>query len=224
MTKLSSVEEERILRENEGLVWSVVCRFGGRAEREDLFQLGAIGLLAAARGFDPQRGTAFSTYAVPYIAGEIRRHLRDHGPVKVSRALRELGTKAAAVRAAYMQEHGEEPRLSDVAAKLGLPPEEVAAAETALVRPASLEAETADGGSLADCLAAGEDTAETAAERADLFAALNGLSRSERAVIRLRYASALTQTQTANLLGMTQVQVSRTERRVLRKLWERMQS
>lgn len=224
MTKLSSAEEERILKENEGLVWSVVRRFEGRAEREDLFQLGAIGLLAAARGFDPQRGTAFSTYAVPYIAGEIRRHLRDHGPVKVSRALRELGTKAAAVRAAYMQEHGEEPRLSDVAVKLGLPPEEVAAAETALVRPASLEAETADGGSLADCLAAGEDTAETAAERADLFAALKGLSRSERAVIRLRYASALTQTQTANLLGMTQVQVSRTERRVLRKLWERMQS
>ncbi|MBR6556934.1 MAG: sigma-70 family RNA polymerase sigma factor, partial [Clostridia bacterium] len=94
MTKRSLAEEERILKENEGLVWSVVRRFGGRDEREDLYQLGAIGLLAAARGFDPQRGTAFSTYAVPFIAGEIRRHLRDHGPVKVSRALRELGAKA----------------------------------------------------------------------------------------------------------------------------------
>lgn len=223
MTKLSSAEEERILKENEGLVWSVVRRFGGRDEREDLYQLGAIGLLAAARGFDPQRGTAFSTYAVPFIAGEIRRHLRDHGPVKVSRALRELGAKAAAVRASLMQASGEEPRLSDIAEKLGLPPEEIAAAETALIRPASLEADTGEGGSLADCLAAGEDTAESAAERVDLSAALQGLSRSERAVIRLRYASALTQTQTANLLGMSQVQVSRTERRILRKLRERMQ-
>ena len=169
-----------------------------------------------------QRGTAFSSYAVPFIAGEIRRHLRDHGPVKVSRSLRELGLKAAAVRGTLLQEYGEEPRLSDIAARLGLPAEEIAAAETALVHPASLEAESGEGGSLGDLLTAEEDTAETAAERADLAAALKGLSRSERAVIRLRYASSLTQTQTANILGMTQVQVSRREKQIITRLREEL--
>lgn len=223
MRNLSPAEEEQILKDNERLVWSIVRRFHGRGEREDLFQLGAIGLLSAARGFDPERGLAFSTYAVPFIAGEMRGYLRDHGPVKVSRALRELSARAAAVRAGLAQELGEEPRLSQIAERLGVTPEEVAAAETAAAHPASLEAAREEGDSLAECLAAPEDTEEKACERADLAAALARLDRCERAVIRLRFGSGLTQIQTAKLLGLSQVQVSRTERRVLRRLRTGMQ-
>ena len=123
---------EQVLRENNGLIWSVVRRYYGRGvEPDDLYQLGCLGFLKAVRGFDPAYGTQFSTYAVPKIAGEIRRFLRDDGPVKVSRGLKE---RSAAVRGAQSRlsaRLGREPTLSELSAETGLEPEDIAAAETA---------------------------------------------------------------------------------------------
>ena len=134
---------EQVLLENNGLIWSVVRRYYGRGvEPDDLYQLGCLGFLKAVRGFDPAFGTQFSTYAVPKIAGEIRRFLRDDGPVKVSRGLKERGTAIRAARARLASDLGREPTLSELAEETGLSPEDIAAAETAAEPVVSLQAET----------------------------------------------------------------------------------
>ncbi|MEM5781189.1 MAG: sigma-70 family RNA polymerase sigma factor, partial [Lawsonibacter sp.] len=138
---------EQVLQENNGLIWSVVRRYYGRGvEPDDLYQLGCLGFLKAVQGFDPEYGTQFSTYAVPKIAGEIRRFLRDDGPVKVSRGLKERGTTIRSVRNRLATELGREPTLSEIAEDTGLSPEDIAAAETAAEPVISLQSETGDGG------------------------------------------------------------------------------
>lgn len=117
---------EELVEQNAPLIWSVARRFFGRAEPEDLFQLGSIGFLKAVRGYDPDFGTAFSTYAVPKIAGEMLRFLRDDGPVKVSRTLREHAAKAAAIAEAFRKREGREPHISELAELTGMTPEELA--------------------------------------------------------------------------------------------------
>ena len=138
---------ELLVEENSGLIWSVVRRFMGRgAEADDLYQLGCLGFLKAVRGFDPAYGTQFSTYAVPKIAGEIRRFLRDDGPVKVSRGLKEQGACVRGARAQLAARLGREPTLSELGEETGLTPEEIAVAETAADPVISLQTETGDGG------------------------------------------------------------------------------
>lgn len=138
---------EQVLEENAGLIWSIVRRYYGRGvEPDDLYQLGCLGFLKAVRGFDPSFGTQFSTYAVPKIAGEIRRFLRDDGTVKVSRGMKERGAAVWGARRRLVAEMGREPTLSELAAETGLTPEEIAAAETASDAVASLQAETGEGG------------------------------------------------------------------------------
>ena len=200
---------DAMVRENTGLIWAVARRFFGRgAEPDDLFQLGSLGFLKAVRDFDEDYGTQFSTYAVPKIAGEIRRFLRDDGAVKVSRTLREQATRIQQARRALEQRLNREPTVSELAAETGLEPEEIAAAETAAAPTESLQQETGEHG--------------FALEQIALRAAVSDLPERERAVIRLRYDHGLTQQRCAVILKISQVQVSRLERRAIEHLREQL--
>ena len=214
---------EQVLLENNGLIWSVVRRYYGRGvEPDDLYQLGCLGFLKAVQGFDRSFGTQFSTYAVPKIAGEIRRFLRDDGPVKVSRGLKERGASIRAARARLGAELGRDPTLSELAEDTGLTPEDIAAAETAIEPVVSLQAETgADGLTLEGMLTTGNEEDSTV-ERLTLRAAMARLPEREQQVLLLRYFRGMTQMNTARVLGVSQVQVSRLERRALEKLREEL--
>ena len=210
---------EQVLEENNGLIWAVVRRYYGRGvEPDDLYQLGCLGFLKAVRGFDPAYGTQFSTYAVPKIAGEIRRFLRDDGAVKVSRGLKEQGAAVRAARVRLAGELGREPVLSELAEATGLTPEEIAAAETAAEPVISLQAETGEGGLTLEGMLSAGGMEEGLVERLSLRAALEGLPERERQVLLLRYYRGLTQARAARVLGVSQVQVSRLERRAVERL------
>ena len=209
---------ERVLAENSGLIWAVVRRYYGRgAEPEDLYQLGCLGFLKAVRGFDADYGTQFSTYAVPKIAGEIRRFLRDDGIVKVSRGVKEQALVIHRAREKLTDALGREPALSELAQETGLTPEEIASADLATSSIASLQAESGENGfSLEDML--GESPEEGLIERVSLRTAIDRLPERERKLIFLRYYKGLTQDKTAKLLGVSQVQVSRLEKKAIQFL------
>lgn len=216
---------ETLTKENAPLIRSVASRFRGRGtEDEDLFQLGAIGFIKAVRAFDLSRGLALSTYAVPMIMGEVRRHLRDSGMIKVSRSVRELAAKAATTARLLSEKAGSDVPLSAVSAALGIPIEEIAAAMEAVQTPDSLQRPLSGGeGQLADVLAAGEDIAEKAADRVTLLRLLDTGNETEKNVILCRYFRDKTQGETAKLLGLSQVQVSRAEKRAIARLRQLMQ-
>ena len=211
---------EDLLTENAGLIWSIVRRYYGRGvDSDDLYQLGCLGFLKAVRGFDPDYGCQFSTYAVPKIAGEIRRFLRDDGPVKVSRTVKESAMALRAARDKLTYRLGREPTLSELSAETGMEPEEIAAADTATASVASLQSETGEEGlTLEGVLADGSDMAEEVAERVTLRAAIEALPDRERQVVVLRYYRNFTQDQTARVLSVSQVQVSRIEKKAMEKL------
>ena len=211
---------EQAVIENNGLIWSVVRRYYGRGvEPDDLYQLGCLGFLKAVQGFDFTYGTCFSTYAVPKIAGEIRRFLRDDGTVKVSRSIREQAQLLYSARERLRQELGREPALSELSETTGLTPEEIARTEIATDTPESLQRETADGLTLEGMLGT-EAPEEAMVERIALRQAVDALPEKERMTILLRYFKGLTQQQAARILGVSQVQISRLERRGLQRLRE----
>ena len=211
---------ERAVAENSGLIWSIVRRYYGRGvEADDLYQLGCLGFLKAVQGFDFTYGTCFSTYAVPKIAGEIRRFLRDDGMLKVGRGLREQAQLLYTSRERLRHRLGREPVLSELAEDTGLTPEEIARAGLATDTPESLQQETADGLTLEGMLGT-EAPEEAMVERIALREAIDQLPEKERMTILLRYFKSLTQEQTARILGVSQVQVSRLERRGLQHLRE----
>ena len=215
---------ERLLEENSGLVWSIVRRYFGRgADPEDLYQLGCLGFLKAVRGFDPALGYQFSTYAVPKIAGEIRRFLRDDGAVKVSRGLRERGGSVRQARDRLQTALGREPTLSELAGETGLEPVEIAAAETANAPVSSLQMDLGAGLTLEQTVGDG-GMEETVLERLALREAVADLPDRERQVIELRYFRCLTQDKTARILKVSQVQVSRIEKKAMEKLREKLTS
>ncbi len=213
----------RLIEENGGLIWSIVRRYYGRGtDPEDLYQLGCLGFVKAVRGFDPAFGCQFSTYAVPKIAGEIRRYLRDDGAIKVSRGLKERAAVIRRAREALTAALGREPTLSQLAQETGLEPEEIAAAEEAGLPVASLQMETGDGLTLESAL--GTDGMEDAVvEREALRGAVAALPERERQVILLRYYRGLTQERAARILGVSQVQVSRLERRAVERLRSKLE-
>ena len=215
---------EEILRENTPLIWSIARRFFGRgAEGEDLFQLGSIGLIKAVRDFNLGQNVAFSTYAVPKIAGEIRRFLRDDGPVKVSRTIRERAVLVRRTQEELERKTGESPRLSALAQACALSEEAVLEALQAPRETESLEAARFSQGedTLLDLLPApGEE--EPLLDRMDLLRAMETLEPRLRRVVALRYGRELTQQRTAALLGVSQVQVSRLERKALALLRARL--
>ena len=209
----------QVLEANSGLIWAVVRRYYGRgAEPEDLYQLGCLGFLKAVQGFDPEYGTQFSTYAVPKIAGEIRRYLRDNGALKVSRGLREQSLTIYSAREQLRTRLGREPALSELSEATGLSPEEIAVAELAAAPPDSLQQENADSLTLESTLADSAATEEALVEHIALRSAVNALPEQEQKTILLRFYKGLTQQQCARILGVSQVQVSRLEKRALDRL------
>lgn len=218
---------EELIKENMGLIRHVVKRFLGRGvEAEDLFQIGAIGLVKAVDRFDLSFGVRFSTYAVPMIAGEIKRFLRDDSMLKVSRSLKELAGKAARLREQILMERGEEPGVEELAELLGVEAEELVQAMDSSVEVESLQKIVyqgdGEGLSLMDKVEQGKDEQETLLRRLLLEQLLDTLEPRERQIINLRFFCDQTQTQVAQQLGMSQVQISRMEKKILAALKRRM--
>lgn len=210
---------EELIVGNSGLIWSIARRYFGRGvDPEDLYQLGCLGFLKAVEGFDLDFGTQFSTYAVPKIAGEIRRFLRDDGTVKVSRSLKERSAMVRITRQKLTNRLGREPTLSELSAETGLLPEEIATAETATGAAESIQKRSGeDGFALEDILTEGE-MEDKIVERIALREAIASLSEREQLVIKLRFFHGLTQDKTSKILGVSQVQISRIEKKALENL------
>lgn len=212
---------ERLLLENSGLIWSVARRYYGRGvDPEDLYQLGCLGFLKAVRGFDTSYGTQFSTYAVPKIAGEIRRFLRDDGSVKVSRGIKEQAMALRQCRQDLYHRLGRDPTVGELAQATGLEPEDIAAAETATLSVASLQSQAGEDGFTLESILGCDGMEEEVVERLALRQAIDALPDRERKVILLRFYKNLTQERTARILGVSQVQISRMERRAIGHLRE----
>lgn len=212
----------RLMEENAGLIWSIVRRYYGRGvDPEDLYQLGCLGFLKAVRGFDPAFGCQFSTYAVPKIAGEIRRFLRDDGPVKVSRGQKEQALAIHRARNQLTAQLGREPTLSELAQVTGLTPEDIASADLATAAVASLQAESSETGLALEGMVASPE--EDLVERVALRTAIDRLPQQQRMLILLRYYKGLTQDKTAKILGVSQVQVSRLEKKAIQFLRQELQ-
>ena len=210
---------EKLITENTGLIWSIARRYFGRGvEPDDLFQLGCVGFLKAVEGFDTAYGTQFSTYAVPKIAGEIRRFLRDDGAIKVSRSIKERAAAIKKARERLTGELGREPSVSELSQALDLSAEEIASAETATSAAESIQRQTGEEGfSLEDVLCT-DGMEEKLLERMTLQEALKHLGEKERMVIQLRYYHSLTQQRVSEIIGVSQVQVSRIEKKALQQL------
>lgn len=214
---------EELTEANMGLVFTVAHRFAGRGyDREDLIQIGSIGLLKAIDHFDCTFEVRFSTYAVPMIAGEIRRFLRDDGMIKVSRTLKEMAAKAYYAKEVLEKRNGMEPTIEELAEETGIDREDLVLALEAVseVESFSQTVYSGDGSPvlLGDRLPDHQDHNEEVLNRMLLEGLLNMLGEDEQEIIRLRYFEDQTQMQVAGRLGMTQVQVSRAEKRILKKL------
>ena len=215
---------QQLIEENTGLIWSIAKRFIGRGtEIDDLFQLGCLGFLKAVEGFDLQYGTQFSTYAVPKISGEIRRFLRDDGAIKVSRGLKEQAAVIRAARGTLTSHLGREPTLQEISQQTGISPEDIAAAETATAATESINKETGEDGFTLENILTDTESEERMVEKIALRQAINGLAEREQMVIRLRYYHGLTQQRVAKVMNISQVQVSRIEKRALESLRKLMQ-
>ena len=209
----------QMVTENSPLVWSIVRRFLGRGtEKEDLYQLGCIGLLKAVEGFDPSFSTQFSTYAVPKIAGEIRRFLRDDGLLKISRTIKEQQVQVMAARSRLEGQLGREPHLSEIAKETGLTPEEIAAGETACQSALSLQAEWGEEGFRLMDICPAPDEEEERVEQMALREAIDRLPQKEKAVLSLRYFRDMTQQKVAQIMGVSQVQISRIEKKAIQQV------
>lgn len=211
---------EELVRRNLRLVRSIVNRFRrAPVEDEDLFQLGCLGLVKAVDRFDPERGVTLSTYAVPYITGEILSYLRGEGPLKVGRKTQERARQSLRAREALAQELGREPTVAEVAGYLGVGEEDVVEALDSMQTPLSLEAplpgSAEDGLRPADALAA---PVEDPVERLALLEGLAKLPEVERRLVEMRFFGQQTQTQVGRVLGLSQVQVCRLEKRALERL------
>ena len=204
------------IQRNLGLARSCAGRFTGRGiDYEDLYAAGCLGLVKACDGFDPARGVCFSTYAVPVILGEIKKLFRDGGTVKVSRSLKELGLKINAERERCLKKDGVEPNVTQLAETLGAKPEQVAMAIHASMPVVSLTpSEGEDGNREWDIPV--DSPEEKVSERISLREVIEQLPEQDRLLIRLRFFAGKTQSQTAEVLHTTQVQISRRERKILR--------
>ncbi len=217
----------QVAAENLGLVWSVVRRFAGRGhDLEDLYQIGCIGLLKCIDKFEPAFDVKFSTYAVPMIMGEVKRFLRDDGMVKVSRSLKETAYKVYTVREKMVNENGTEPTLEELASCLDIDKEEIVVALEANSEVESIYKTIYqnDGNAiyLIDKLVSTEDESQKAINQLALEELMQQLDEKERTIIRMRYFEDKTQTEIAGKLGISQVQVSRMEKKVLLKMREQI--
>ncbi len=215
--------KETLVTENSGLIWSVARRFVGRGvETDDLYQLGCLGFLKAIDGFDLSFGTQFSTYAVPKISGEIRRFLRDDGAVKVSRGVKERAATIKTVRNQLAAALGREPTVQEIARQTGFEPEEIAIAECATAAVESIHQPAGEDGFTLENVLTDTQSEETLLERISLKQAIERLPEREALVIHLRYFHGLTQERVSKVMNVSQVQISRIEKKALNLLRELM--
>ena len=214
---------EQLVKENAGLIWAVARRFVGRGtELDDLYQLGCLGFLKAVEGFDLEYGTQFSTYAVPKISGEIRRFLRDDGAVKVSRSIKEQAVTIKSTRSRLSSALGREPTIQEISRQTGFSPEEIALAETATASTESIQRESGEEGFSLENILTDTESEERMVEKIALKQAIDALPEREKMVVKLRYFHCLTQQQVAKVMEVSQVQVSRIEKKAILNLRELM--
>ena len=211
--------KETLLKENSGLIWSVTRRFTGRGvEPDDLYQLGCLGFIKAIDGFDLQYGTQFSTYAVPKITGEIRRYIRDDGAVKVSRGIKEQAAQIKTVRNSLFSALGREPTVQEISRQTGISIEDIAVAEGAMFTVESIHQSNGEEGFSLENILTDTESEDAFLEKIALRQAIGKLSEREAKVINLRYFHALTQDRVAKILSVSQVQVSRIEKKAIERL------
>ena len=213
----------KLVEENNGLIWSIVKRFKDRGyELEDLYQIGSIGFIKSIKRFDTSFEVKLSTYAVPYILGEIKRFIRDDGSVKVSRSIKELAAKIKDIQSKYLKETGEEINITEIAKQLKMPKEEIAVALDSLKPTISIynDSYTNDEGGISflDTLSTNVDEAETLTNKLTIKEMITNLEQREKEIILLRYYKNKTQTEVAKILGISQVQVSRIEKKILNSM------
>ena len=215
-------ELENLVKCNSGLVWSIVRRFKDRGhELEDLYQIGCIGFIKSIKRFNTQYEVKLSTYAVPYILGEIKRFIRDDGSIKVSRSTKELMVKIREIQKRHLNEKGEEINIKEIAKELKVDKEEIAfaLASTRPIESINEEIYEENGKTkLIDQISSGKDEETTIVNNLVLKNLINALNERERKIILLRYFKEQTQSQVAKILGVTQVQVSRVEKKILSEM------
>ena len=211
---------EDLVKDNSGLIWNIARRFINRGyELEDLYQIGSIGFIKAIKRFDISLDVQLSTYAVPYILGEIKRFIRDDGLIKVSRQTKELNTKIKMLSNEYLSKYGEEITVTRISQLLNVSKEEVASAIESSISIDSIDSNnTDDNRSLIDKISNTKDEYNVLVNHLDLKKVIRELNDRERQIILLRYYKEQTQTQVGKVLGITQVQVSRIEKKVLEKM------
>ena len=212
----------KLLEDNNGLIWSIVRRFSGRGyEIEDLYQIGSIGFIKAIQRFDTSFEVRLSTYAVPYILGEIKRHIRDDGPIKVSRSIKELNVKILELQKEYFNKYGKEITLDEISKELKISKEEIAMALESTKPVDSIEnakytdSKTDKTISILEQISTGKDEQAEITNRIAIKNLISELNEREKEIILLRYYKQKTQMQVSKILGITQVQVSRIERKIL---------
>ena len=214
---------ESVLRENAGLIKSVALRFQGRGQdTEDLIQIGTIGMMKAVHGFDEEFGTAFSTYAVHMVSGELKRFLRDDGLIKVSRDIKRRGYIIYRASEDFAAKNGREPKISELCELCDMSQEDVITALEAMTPAVSLQEKLGDDDSSSFEELVGVDNSEEITDKLALSEALKNLPKDEQKLIYLRYFRGLTQSESAKQLGMTQVKVSRREKKIIEKLRKEM--
>lgn len=218
----SKEDMTKLLEDNNGLIWSIVRRFSGRGyEIEDLYQIGSIGFIKAIQRFDTNFEVRLSTYAVPYILGEIKRFIRDDGPIKVSRSIKELNVKILELQKEYFNKHGRDITLDEISRELKISKEEITMALDSTRPVDSIEnakytdSKTDKTVSILEQISTGKDEETEITNRLAIKNLINELDDKEKEIIMLRYYKQKTQMQVSKIMGITQVQVSRIERKVL---------
>ena len=219
----------KLIEDNNGLIWSIVRRFNGRGyDIEDLYQIGSIGFIKAIQRFDTSFEVRLSTYAVPYILGEIKRYIRDDGPIKVSRSIKELNVKILELQREFLHKYGRDISLEEISKELKISKEEIAMALDSARPVDSIEDakykdnKTDKTVSILEQISTGKDEETEITNRITIKNLINELNDNEKEIILLRYYKQKTQMQVSKILGITQVQVSRIERKVLDKMKKRL--
>jgi len=219
----------KLIEDNNGLIWSIVRRFNGRGyDIEDLYQIGTIGFIKAIQRFDTSFEVRLSTYAVPYILGEIKRYIRDDGPIKVSRSIKELNVKILELQREFLHKYGRDISLEEISKELKISKEEIAMALDSARPVDSIEDakykdnKTDKTVSILEQISTGKDEETEITNRITIKNLINELNDKEKEIILLRYYKQKTQMQVSKILGITQVQVSRIERKVLDKMKKRL--
>ena len=220
---------EELINNNNGLIWNIVKRFGGRGyEFEDLYQIGCIGFIKAIKKFDTNFEVQLSTYAVPYILGEIKRFIRDDGIIKISRSTKELVAKIKSIQKEYLEKNGEEINISEISKILKISKEEIAAALDSVRPVESIYQEDSgnngDNRQVIDKVICQKDEATMISNKLAIRQIIKDLNKREQEVIILRFYKEKTQAQVGKILGITQVQVSRIERKVLDRMRNKLEA